>query len=164
MTGEETEAVLLALKEAYTAHYQGTKRVRDKSDHAEQEAAGKGPGRAWRTRCGSAWWITRPLQCQGGWAGSWLESRPGQGVDTSADRSMARSIGQEGEGRDFAQEGGADGVIDGTNRRRQRPQDKAAQQEPYTGRQSPPRQKPGLSQPPPPHTGLFEVDPSGPKA
>jgi hypothetical protein len=45
-------------------------------------------------------------------------------------------------------EGGADVVIDGTERRRQRPQDKDAQKDHYSGKKSPHRQKSGLGEHP----------------
>lgn len=47
---------------------------------------------------------------------------------------------------ELGQEGGADLVIDGTERRRQRPQDADAQREQYSGKKSPHRQKSRLSQ------------------
>jgi DDE superfamily endonuclease len=49
---------------------------------------------------------------------------------------------------DLAQEGGADWVIDGTERRRQRPQDEAAQREAYSGKKNAHRQKPRRRQHP----------------
>jgi len=49
---------------------------------------------------------------------------------------------------ELVQEGGADLVIDGTERRRQRPQDKNTQREHYSGKKSPHRQKLGLGQHP----------------
>ena len=47
---------------------------------------------------------------------------------------------------ELAQAGGADLLIDGTERRRQRPQDENRQREHYSGEKSPHRQKPSLSQ------------------
>jgi hypothetical protein len=47
---------------------------------------------------------------------------------------------------ELAVEGGADMVIDGTERRRQRPQDKAAQKDHYSGKKSPHRQKSGVGE------------------
>jgi hypothetical protein len=49
---------------------------------------------------------------------------------------------------ELVQEGGADLVIDGTERRRQRPQDQDTQREQYSGKKSAYRQKPRLSQHP----------------
>ena len=45
--------------------------------------------------------------------------------------------GQAVQGSELAQEGGADLVIDGTERRRQRPQNETAQREQYSGKKSP---------------------------
>jgi hypothetical protein len=47
---------------------------------------------------------------------------------------------------ELVREGQADLVIDGTERRRQRPQDKTRQKEHYSGKKSPYRQKSGLGQ------------------
>ncbi len=47
---------------------------------------------------------------------------------------------------DLAQEGGPDLVIDGTERRRQRPQEEPAQTDQYSGKKSPHRQKRGAGQ------------------
>jgi hypothetical protein len=51
-------------------------------------------------------------------------------------------------GSELAQEGGADLVIDGTERRRQRPQDANRQREQYSRKKSPHRQKSGPGQHP----------------
>jgi len=48
---------------------------------------------------------------------------------------------------EWVQEGGTDLVIDGTERRRQRPLNPEKQSEQYSGKKSPHRQKSGLSQP-----------------
>ena len=48
---------------------------------------------------------------------------------------------------ELAGEGGVDLIIDGTERRRQRPQDETAQKEHYSGKKSPYRQKSGDCQP-----------------
>jgi Helix-turn-helix of DDE superfamily endonuclease len=63
-----------------------------------------------------------------------------------------------------ATEGGADLVIDGTERRRQRPQDKQRQKEQYSGKKSPQRQKSGLGQPAQPESRVFKRHRSGEKA
>jgi hypothetical protein len=65
---------------------------------------------------------------------------------------------------DAAQEGGADLVIDGTERRRQRPQDAQAQRDQYSGKKDPHRQEHRPSQHPQPESGLSIPDRPGQKA
>ena len=60
-------------------------------------------------------------------------------------------------------EGGADLVMDGTERRRQRPQDEQAQTDPYSGKKSPYRQKPRGRQRPQPESGLSLTHSTGQK-
>jgi Helix-turn-helix of DDE superfamily endonuclease len=64
---------------------------------------------------------------------------------------------------ELALEGGADFVIDGTERRRQRPVDDQAQREAYSGKKNAHRQKPRVSQHPQPESGLSGSDPAGQK-
>jgi len=61
----------------------------------------------------------------------------------------------------LVREGGQDLIIDGTERRRQRPQDKMAQKEHYSGKKSPHRQKSGARQRPQPQSRVSECDPTG---
>lgn len=56
--------------------------------------------------------------------------------------------GQAVQSSEIAREGGADLVIDGTERRRQRPQDQDSQREQYSGKKSTHRQKSRLGQHP----------------
>lgn len=61
---------------------------------------------------------------------------------------MPERDGQAVATSDLAVEGGADLIIDGTERRRQRPQDEDAQAEHYSGKKSTHRQKPRAGQHP----------------
>ena len=62
---------------------------------------------------------------------------------------------------ELAQAGGADVVIDGTERRRQRPQDEEAQRDQYSGKKNAHRQKPSACQHPQPESRLFVANRAG---
>lgn len=154
---EEIEALLVRFGEAYTKQYPAGHTLEGKTRQRRV-----GGGRKGKLACLADKLLfiliyekTYPLQTMlglqfglsQGRVNIWIhrltpvlqQALAGMGMTPERDAQAVQSS-------ELAHEGGADLVIDGTERRRQRPQDEDTQREQYSGKKSPYGQKPRLSQ------------------
>ena len=142
---EEFEVLLVAFEKAYAETYPADKTIDGKSRQRDIGAGNKGK----LSRIDDKLLFilinekTYPLQTMLGLQFGLSQGRVNDWIHrlTPIVRMALAQMGQvpERDGQavaesELAQEGGADLVIDGTERRRQRPQDKVAQREQYSGK------------------------------
>jgi hypothetical protein len=154
---EEIEALLVRFSEAYTQRYRTEQTVEGES---RQRRVGGGRKGKLTSLADKLMFIliyekTYPLQTMlglqfglsQGRVNIWIHRLMPVLQQALADMGMKpERDAQAVQTSELASEGGADFVIDGTERRRQRPQDEAAQREQCSGKKSPSGQKPCLRQ------------------
>jgi len=153
----EFEALLRAFAEAYQEQYPAQQTVTGQTRQRRQGAGNKSKLRRLEDKLLFilVYEKTYPLQTMlglqfgisQGRANEWIHRLTPvlQAALTSMGMTPERA-GQAVQSSELAREGGADLVIDGTERRRQRPQNEQAQREQYSGKKSPYRQKSGHRQ------------------
>jgi len=174
LKANEFEALLVAFAEAYSTHYPAHQTV---TGQVRQRRKGGGnKGKLCRLEDKLLFILvyekTYPLQTMLGLQFGLSQGRVNEWIHRltpilqQALASMGLTPERDGQAvhtSPLAHEGSPDLVIDGTERRRQRPQDKAAQQAQYSGKKSAYRQEPGHRQHSQPESGLFESDAAGEK-
>lgn len=171
---EEIEALAVAFAKAYGEHYPDNQTI-------EGQARQRGKGGGNKSKLSSledqllfilVYEKTYPLQTLLGLQFGLSQGRVNAWIHRltpilqAALAAMGMTPEREGQAlasSELAREGGIDLIIDGTERRRQRPQDETAQTEHYSGKKSPYRQKSGDRQPPQSESRLSESHPTGQK-
>lgn len=171
---DEIEALVVAFAKAYTEHYPDNQTV-------EGQARQRGKGGGNKSNLAGledkllfilVYEKTYPLQTMlglqfglsQGRVNAWIHRlTPILQAALAAMGMTPERDGQALSSSELAGEGGVDLIIDGTERRRQRPRDERTQTEHYSGKKGPHRQKSGDRQPPQSESRLSEPNPTGSK-
>lgn len=169
LKAEEFEALLEAFAASYSEQYPAHRTV---TGQARQRGKGAGnKGKLWRVEDKLLFILvyekTYPLQTMLGLQFGLSQGRVNEWIHRltpilqQAIASLGLTPERDGQAlqtNELALEGGADLIIDGTERRRQRPVEQSAQREQYSGKKSIYRQKSGHRQRSQPQSRVSESD------